>query len=417
MPTLKRGRVIFNGAHMRFFRRKKIQTITTQTPKTFSRDLWDYLGEMPLMPSRQDRDELVLMGNADPNQQKRAQIWDYFFRIDPNDLGKPQLRQIEEETQTRDKRIKAISAKRKDRIVFALAVIVFAGVVAAVAYYANMTTILYGAALFFALGILGLLWFLIKSNQDIAKARQQYQQDFTTLTKQIEGLRKKMPVFPTTDQMDKWLAEDLEMLAQRAIEKIGLTKPFPKLADGAPNPVCIAGPAFLQRPKALPETFFDPVKPDQSKHFAAYHFDFMNEGDFIDFYGVYYVEFFIVAEKMIGNYGCFYDFISGKSYKEHTAEMYYQDIVMLSTKHEYRRVDFPWIKFTWENAPTFSMSLTSGQTIAVTYPSTEYFAGTNLPNNQSGYRFDPARWVRNPEKIAETALKALRAQLKIYKVI
>ena len=52
-------------------------------------DIWDYLGDMPYMPSRQNRDELIQTGNY-----KRVQIWHYFFRIDPDDVGKPQKREI-----------------------------------------------------------------------------------------------------------------------------------------------------------------------------------------------------------------------------------------------------------------------------------------------------------------------------------
>jgi len=52
-------------------------------------DVWDYLSDMPYMPSRQNRDELIQAGDY-----KRVQIWDYFFRIDPDDVGKPQKREM-----------------------------------------------------------------------------------------------------------------------------------------------------------------------------------------------------------------------------------------------------------------------------------------------------------------------------------
>lgn len=44
----------------------------------YSSDLWDYLQDMPYMPSRQDRDELIHAGDY-----KRVQIWDYFFSNKP----------------------------------------------------------------------------------------------------------------------------------------------------------------------------------------------------------------------------------------------------------------------------------------------------------------------------------------------
>ncbi len=56
----------------------------------FSADLWDYIEDMPYMPSRVDRDALKA-GGAD----QRVQIWDYFFRARPEDVGAPQRGEIQ----------------------------------------------------------------------------------------------------------------------------------------------------------------------------------------------------------------------------------------------------------------------------------------------------------------------------------
>ena len=56
----------------------------------YSSDLWDYLGDMPYMPSREERDRFIERGD-----QKHLQIWDYFFRIREEDVGKPQKNEIE----------------------------------------------------------------------------------------------------------------------------------------------------------------------------------------------------------------------------------------------------------------------------------------------------------------------------------
>ena len=59
--------------------------------KVYSSDIWEYLNDMPYMPSRRDRDELLELGD-----EIRVRIWDYFFRIKPEDVGKPQKKEIEE---------------------------------------------------------------------------------------------------------------------------------------------------------------------------------------------------------------------------------------------------------------------------------------------------------------------------------
>ena len=58
--------------------------------RIYSPDLWDYLGDMPYMPSRHDRDELIRSG-----KEKRVRVWDYFFRVEPDDVGKPQKKEID----------------------------------------------------------------------------------------------------------------------------------------------------------------------------------------------------------------------------------------------------------------------------------------------------------------------------------
>jgi len=58
--------------------------------REYSKDIWDYLRDMPYMPTRADRDGLLA------NDPDRVQLWDYFFRIKPEDLGKPQKEEIKE---------------------------------------------------------------------------------------------------------------------------------------------------------------------------------------------------------------------------------------------------------------------------------------------------------------------------------
>jgi hypothetical protein len=51
---------------------------------------------MPHLPKRADRDALIKKAAADPTQKKRVQLWDYFFRINPDAVGRPQKKEIAE---------------------------------------------------------------------------------------------------------------------------------------------------------------------------------------------------------------------------------------------------------------------------------------------------------------------------------
>lgn len=67
--------------------------------------LWDYLdgdyhSDLLYMPSRDDRQLII-------GDEKRLRIWDFFFRFEPDDVGKPQKRKIEELQKERSEQIKA----------------------------------------------------------------------------------------------------------------------------------------------------------------------------------------------------------------------------------------------------------------------------------------------------------------------
>jgi hypothetical protein len=234
----------------------------------------------------------------------------------------------------------------------------------------------------------------------------------------ILTLQKQIPSPVTVDQMYQWLEEDIDWLTQHALEHTGLEQKRVMLDEDIPNPICIIGPGYLQRAKLIPALLLDPREIDRNKHLSTSSLDFFSDQRFIDLYGVYYVEFIIVAEDVLGNYGCFWDFITGRIYNEHTSEMYYNDVVALTTRQQFRKVDLSFFKMNLENAPTFSLTLASGDSIQVTYASSEYiknwFRAKMLdPNGE--FRFDSDRWVRNPEIVADKAVKALRAQLRKHK--
>ena len=385
---------------------------------TYSTDIWDYLGDMPYVPSRRDRDELRALTANNPKHEKRIHIWDYFFHIRPADVGKPQLQEIDALTRDKDRQVAEIRAKARQQSQLTGGVALVAGIGSFIAFVIKVQPVelaLFGIMVLALVG-LGIVW--QGSRRDVSKAIRNWNANVRMLQKQITLLQRQIPEPATVDQMRRWLDEDIEWLAQHALEQTGLDKKRIPLIDDTPNPICIIGPAYLQRSKSIPELLLDPREVDRSKHMSASSLDFFSDKRFIDLYGVYYVEFFIVTDEVLGNYGCFWDFISGKIYNEHTSEMYYNDVVALTTRQQFRKVDLSFFKMNLENAPTFSLSLSSSDSIQVTYASSEYiknwFRMKMLdPNGEFG--FELKNWVRNPEVVAEKAIQALRMQLRRHK--
>jgi hypothetical protein len=316
-------------------------------PQTFSKNIWDYLVDIPYMPSRQDRDELVQQAARTPKQEKRVRIWEYFFHLRPQDIGKPQMKAI--------KRLK-LQGDSENQI--------------------------------------------------------------ERLQKAIVALQRQIPEPSTVNQIYQWLEEDIAWLSQHAIDQTGLNRQRIFLGDDTPNPICFIGPAYLQRSKLIPELLLDPREVDRRMHLAAARLDFFSDKRFIDLYGIYYFESFIVTDEVLGNYGCFFDFITGRIYNEQTSELYYSDVVALTTRQQYRKVDLNFFQMVLENAPTFSLSLSSGDSIQVTYASSEYIKNwfrRLMLTPQAEFEFDPDHWLHNPEIAAEKAFKVLRNQLRKHK--
>ena len=213
--------------------------------------------------------------------------------------------------------------------------------------------------------------------------------------------------------MHNWLQEDIKELTEVAEEQTGLETRLVQLKE-ANNPLCIRGPAMLQALPTIPQVFLN-QSDDRWKHLLACRFVMLSSNTFQDFYGVYYMEFILVANDMLGNYGCFFDFITGRTIGEHTSEQYYRDVVMLNIRHEYREVELGEDRIIIENAPTFGMSLTSGERVDVTFPNQEYFTKISEPRDKKSVAFNPKQWASNPEIAADNAIKALRLHLRKHK--
>ena len=64
-------------------------------PHEYSRDVWDYWRDTPGLPSRADRDRLIRKARFDGAEQRRVHLWDYFFPINPDLVGRELRREIE----------------------------------------------------------------------------------------------------------------------------------------------------------------------------------------------------------------------------------------------------------------------------------------------------------------------------------
>jgi hypothetical protein len=390
--------------------------------RRYSRDIWDYLRDMPYMPSREDRDALVDAAQTNGSMEKRVHIWDYFFRITPEDVGKPQKSRIEtlgHQRQTKERIARAEAGKRSSQaaklIATGLGALMISGCVRTGLQNSPTYPWIWLPGMFLVL--VGVLVYVVGWQKLTARLRRinaDCQRETEALQRGIEALKRRIPSPPHDILVHDWLQEDIDRLARHAKEQTGLESRLINLKE-APNPLCILGPAELQNRKLIPMPFLN-ERDDRAKHLTARRLARLPDGRFEDFYGVYYIQFILVASDMLGSYGCFFDFITGKLIGEYTSEQYYHDVVSLSTRREYRQVSIGPKQFviTMENTPTFEMTLASGHSIEVAFASYEYFLGIHKQDNISQL-FDPKHWVRNPEVVADNAIRALRSRLRKHK--
>lgn len=367
------------------------------------------------MPSCHDRDELVRMADESPKQAKRIQIWNYFFRLNPDDVGKPQQREMGLRAVQRAQDNDANNARAFGMVRLAFLPIVAGIIITPIFQQQGEQSIQFVGPFVIALGVGVLLFIGGVYWQTRRRIKKECADAVDTLTKSVAVLRRKIPEPPDDEQVRRWLEDDLKWLAEHAVKQTGLVVSSVKLG-AVENPLCILGPAQLQNRDLIPRPFLDKRQVDLGKHLHAARFAFLPDDRFEDFYGVYSVEFIVLGEKRLGNYGCFFDFITGKIFGEHKSEMYYKDVVSLSVRDEYRQVNMSWLQTPAVKAPTFSMALAGGKSIEISFASAEYVGLLKMQMPEGTSSIDPARWVRNPETAAQRAVEALREELKKHKV-
>jgi hypothetical protein len=323
-----------------------------QMYREYSKDIWDYLIHMSYMPSRFDRD--ALLKNED---KRRVKIWDYFFRITPEDVGIPQQQEIKslkeavnEEIARCDQRIRDINSSINDlkramareklkkfvygfvslSIGFSLLYYILTKLSLNIFFSIVCVTpiLLYSLIMLIGIVFLGVneraqvndlkeqiesLRIINKKKVDIARKR------IRTLEVYIKELQRQIPDPPSDEEVRHWIAEDFTKLWRKSKEATGLGTRLLNIRD-LENPIPILGPGELQRSERIPPQYTAEFNLDLNKHLTARrahyfdtHLDISTplELGIEVLYGVYYVEYILIADDMLATHGLFYDFITG----------------------------------------------------------------------------------------------------------
>jgi hypothetical protein len=217
------------------------------------------------------------------------------------------------------------------------------------------------------------------------------------LRTQIATLVAQVPPPPSDAQVATWLDEDIESLREKAITECGFsgrTQHLDPIANGK-NPLHLFGPAELQPKENIPQHYHS---GDRLRHLRARKFTEIN-GENADFYGVYYIEFILIAKDQIASYGTFYDFIVGKPFSDRARTQHYIDIVAVEIRRSYREIEIDdHEKLEMDSVPSLSFTLPSSERIEVTYPSKDYY-NHFVKNSARPWRSDLNQAADNAGKI------------------
>lgn len=441
---------------------------------SYSRDIWDYIKDLPYMPSRADRERLFL----DEEKRERVKLWDYFFRIKPEDVGKPQREEIAsiikeikksiEECKQREKaileRINNLKSKAIKKVIKRS--VWGCGILGIVLFLVSRTSAFettpapdkYIYCVIFSIAWLIILGMVIAvayvagddkkearqiavSLKEIRKAHFEKTNEATkrisALKKEVARLRRQIPTPLHGQDVRQWFDDELNELRDYTKTQVALVREIIEVQSDdikakVENPLLVSGPGELQQ--IIPRRFLIDVNRDLNKHLGAkqaFLVEKKSNNDLKDFpydtlfdilYGVYFLEFIVIAEDMLVTHSFFYDFIDKKVVAEHTSEQYYEDVVALSiqkksqevsTRDIYGRV----ISYFIEDSPTFTLSLKSGETHEVTFVSQNYFVNVRERLNISHDNVDRILWINKAKAITENVIKSLRYYLRQHKVL
>jgi len=427
--------------------------------KIYSRDIWDYIDQLPYMPSREDRERLF----NDEKTRERVKLWDYFFRIKPEDAGKPQREEIsylikdirettkkckqwEEEIQEKVKTLrKKALIKAIKRFIFGcfifVSIILFISlfvpihniyIIVFFLYWLLLLLMLIGLGYFFGKEkkqskelLLSLKEYIEMHSKNIRESRNQ----INSRRKEIARLKRQIPKPLSGEEVRKWLNNEFQKLWDYTKTEVALVRDIISIQGDNPNieiknPLTVLGPGELQ--EKIPKQFSPTINSDLNKHLSskqAYQVEPKKYKLLYDvLYGVYFFEYIVVATDLLVAHSFFYDFIEDKVISEYTTEQYYTDIVALAIEEEFRVIktlDYLGRQrsINIEDSPSFTLSLKSGEKHKVAFVNQEYFIKVKDKLKIDPNDIDKIYWINQAKVIANNVIKALRAYLRKHKTL
>ncbi|RLD03124.1 MAG: hypothetical protein DRI32_07825 [Chloroflexi bacterium] len=431
----------------------------------YSRNIWDYIEELSYMPSRKDREKLF----RDKSKRERMKFWDYFFRIKPKDVGKPQRKEflkIKKKIQADAKKCKKQKEeilenihnlkekalkKAKKRLLIGNIIIVFFILLFDYLFFITRLSVrdrIFYIGVFFLVswGILFVLTssigylrgYEIKKTkklshtlEDIKKVHDKNSKEakkrIKALRKEIARLKREAPYVLKSQkfhplsgpEVDKEIWDEVGKLKEQAREDVSLNRELILDSGITENPIVVIGPGELQY--KIPEPFIlpPPGNQDLPKHLSAKQAYKQDEEKFGIVYSVYFMQFIFIGKNMLITYSLFYDFIDDIVRAKHIREQYYKDVVGLQIINEYRKLvayrDAA-SSITVEDAPTFILSLSSGEKHRITFVNEDYFMQIRKEINLSEKNVGKISWVSESTRDANNAIFALRKYLRKHKV-
>lgn len=430
--------------------------------KRYPRDIWDYIKDLPYMPSRADRERLF----RNENKRERIKLWDYFFRIKPEDVGKPQREEISsiikeiresiKKCKQREKEIleKIIELERK-ALIKAIKKLVWGSIVlASVLFLINRISTetistrdkyIYSAIFFLSwliilVAFMGIGYFageekkesrwLALRLKEFKKAHfekiNEARNRISALKKEIARLRRQVPEPLSGEDARKWLNREFQKLWDYAKTEVALVRDIIKIQGEQPdteikNPLSVLGPGELQ--EKIPRQFLATTNADLNKHLGAkqaYQLAPEYGARYDILYGVYFLEYIVVATDMLVTHSFFYDFIVDKVTSEYTTEQYYTDVVALAIENEDRKLTIEngigELMSTYvEDSPTFTLSLKSGEIHKVSFVNQDYFVKVREKLDITLDDVDNIYWIGQARRNSDNVIKALRHYIRQHK--
>jgi len=406
-------------------------------------------------------------------RRERVQLWDYFFRIKPKDVGKPQREEIssiikeirvsvEKCKQQEKETLEKTAELKRIALVKAIKWFVSGCIVIGVVLFLSSKTIVFEnfpiqdkyfySVIVSLLGLLTLVLIIgIKSitgnekriidelalslkntKKTLLKKSDEAKHRINALKKEVARLRRQVPKPISGEEAREWLEREFKELWHYTKTEISLVRNIIEIQGENPdqkidNPLSVLGPGELQ--EKIPRQFLLSINEDLHKHITAkqaYKTDkFFNEkynAMYDVLYGVYFFEYIVVAADMLVTHSFFYDFIENKVTTEYTTEQYYTDVVALAIEKEFRELTTlnsvgksisPYVA----DSPTFTLSLKSGEKHKVSFVNEDYFKKVRDKLEISIDDIEKIFWVADARKIADNVIKALRSYLRKHKTL